>query len=135
MQVLATDPDPEVVRLPWNIPLEEWEGPWVLDVPRGLSRHVVRVVRAGDRIVAVKETTPELARREYTLLRQLVHAGLPAVKPQGVVNDRTTATGEELPTNVGFGRGDESNVLYVTSGKNLYKIQMAKEGYQLPDSN
>ena len=45
------------------------------------------------------------------------------------------STGEELPTNVGFGRGDESNVLYVTSGKNLYKIQMAKEGYQLPDSN
>ena len=41
-------------------------------------------------------------------------------------------TGKELPTNVGFGRGDERTVLYVTSGKNLYKIQMAKEGYQLP---
>jgi hypothetical protein len=26
-------------------------------------------------------------------------------------------------------------VLYVTSGKSLYKIQMAKDGYQLPDSN
>jgi gluconolactonase len=45
------------------------------------------------------------------------------------------STGEELPTNVGFGRGEESNVLYVTSGKSLYKIRMAKEGYQLPDSN
>ena len=45
------------------------------------------------------------------------------------------STGEELPTNVGFGRGDESNVLYVTSGKSLYKISMAKDGYQLPDSN
>jgi uncharacterized membrane protein len=44
-------------------------------------------------------------------------------------------TGEELPTNVGFGRGEESDVLYVTSGKSLYKIQMAKDGYQLPDSN
>ena len=41
-------------------------------------------------------------------------------------------TGEELPTNVGFGRGDESNVLYVTSGKSLYKIQLVKDGYQLP---
>jgi gluconolactonase len=45
------------------------------------------------------------------------------------------STGEELPTNVGFGRGEESNVLYVTSGKSLYKIQMAKDGYQLPGSN
>ena len=42
------------------------------------------------------------------------------------------STGEEMPTNVGFGRGDESNVLYVTSGKSLYKIRMAKSGYQLP---
>lgn len=41
-------------------------------------------------------------------------------------------TGEELPTNVGFGRGEESNVLYVTSGHSLYKIKMAKDGYQLP---
>jgi gluconolactonase len=41
-------------------------------------------------------------------------------------------TGDELPTNVGFGRGEESDVLYVTSGHSLYKIQMAKDGYQLP---
>jgi len=42
------------------------------------------------------------------------------------------STGEELPTNVGFGRGDESNVLYVTSGKSVYKIKLGKKGYQLP---
>lgn len=39
---------------------------------------------------------------------------------------------ESGPTNVGFGRGEERNVLYVTSGKSLYKIQMAKDGYELP---
>ncbi len=98
MHVQATDPDPDIVRLPWKVPLEQWEGPWVLDVPRGLSRHVVRVVRAGQRIVAVKETNEKIARREYTLLRHLVHAGLPAVKPQAVVSQRTTAEGEELPS-------------------------------------
>jgi hypothetical protein len=97
MRVVATDPDPDLVRLPWHLPLEEWTGPWVLDVPRGLSRHVVRVVRAGDRIVAVKETTEEMARREYGLLRQLVRAGLPSVKAQAVVTGRTTRDGEELP--------------------------------------
>jgi len=37
-----------------------------------------------------------------------------------------------LPTNVGFGRGDESKMLYVTAGGNLYRIKMNKEGYQLP---
>ena len=42
------------------------------------------------------------------------------------------STGEELPTNVGFGRGDESNVLYLTSGNSLYKITLGIDGYQLP---
>ena len=45
------------------------------------------------------------------------------------------STGEELPTNVGFGRGEDSNVLYVTSGNSLYRITMAKDGYQLPAAN
>jgi gluconolactonase len=44
-------------------------------------------------------------------------------------------TGDELPTNVGFGRGEESNVLYVTSGKSLYKIPMVNDGYQLPSAD
>jgi gluconolactonase len=41
-------------------------------------------------------------------------------------------TGTELPTNVGFGRGAEASILYVTSGKNLYRITVGKKGYQLP---
>ncbi|MFO1349224.1 MAG: SMP-30/gluconolactonase/LRE family protein [Gammaproteobacteria bacterium] len=41
-------------------------------------------------------------------------------------------TGKELPTNVGFGRGEERKTLYVTSGKSLYRIKMAKDGYELP---
>ena len=42
------------------------------------------------------------------------------------------STGKELPTNVGFGRGADSNLLYLTSGKSLYKIRVGKKGYQLP---
>ena len=37
-----------------------------------------------------------------------------------------------LPTNVGFGRGEESKTLYITAGGNLYRIKMNKTGYQLP---
>jgi len=38
----------------------------------------------------------------------------------------------EVPTNVGFGRGKESKMLYITAGKSLYSIRLNKEGYQLP---
>jgi len=38
----------------------------------------------------------------------------------------------ELPTNVGFGRGDEAKTLYITAGKSVYRIKINQEGYQLP---
>ena len=38
----------------------------------------------------------------------------------------------EVPTNVGFGRGRQSKVLYITAGKSLYRIRLNKDGYQLP---
>jgi len=38
----------------------------------------------------------------------------------------------EVPTNVGFGRGDDSKLLYITAGSSLYRIRLNREGYQLP---
>ena len=38
----------------------------------------------------------------------------------------------EVPTNVGFGRGESANVLYITAGKSLYRIRLNTEGYHLP---
>ncbi len=38
----------------------------------------------------------------------------------------------EIPTNVGFGRGKDANLLYITAGSSLYRIRVNREGYQLP---
>lgn len=97
LRIVASRPDPALVTLPWSRPLEEWGDDVVVPLPRGLSRHVVRIVRLRDRIYAVKETQEEIAFREYRLLRDLQRLGLPAVVPQGVVTGRTTPDGEELP--------------------------------------
>ena len=35
MRILATKPNPELVRLPWDVPLEEWEDEHVIPLPRG----------------------------------------------------------------------------------------------------
>ena len=50
-----------------------------MPLPRGLSRHVVRIVRVGKQTLAVKETEPEIAMREYRLLRDLRRMDLPTV--------------------------------------------------------
>ncbi|HEU5454593.1 MAG TPA: DUF4032 domain-containing protein [Nocardioides sp.] len=97
LRIVANRPDPAIVTLPWSTPLEEWTDEHVVPLPRGLSRHVVRIVRLGQRVYAVKETTEELAFREYRLLRDLQRMGLPAVMAQGVATGRVDQAGEELP--------------------------------------
>jgi hypothetical protein len=98
LRIVANRPDPAIVTLPWSVPLEEWGEPYVVPLPRGLSRHVVRIVRLGGRVYAVKETVEDIAFREYRLLRDLQRLNLPAVMPQGVVTGRVDADGEELPS-------------------------------------
>lgn len=57
--------------------------------------------------------------------------GIQVLNPQGK-ELAYISTGTELPTNIGFGRGADSNLLYLTSGKSLYKIRVGKKGYELP---
>ena len=97
LRFVANQPDPAVVTLPWSRPLAEWPEDVLVPLPRGLSRHVVRIIRLGERNYAVKETTEEIAFREYRLLRDLQRMQLPAVVPQAVVTGRTAADGEPLP--------------------------------------
>ncbi len=97
LRIVASRPDPAIIKLPWSTPLEEWTDEYVVPLPRGLSRHVVRIVRLGSRTYAVKETQEDIAFREYRLLRDLQREGLPAVMPQGVVAGRVDEHGEELP--------------------------------------
>ncbi|WP_148611585.1 DUF4032 domain-containing protein [Nocardioides rubriscoriae] len=98
LHIVANRPDPALLTLPWATPLEEWTDDHVVPLPRGLSRHVVRIVRLRGRTYAVKETVEAIAFREYRLLRDLQRLGLPAVVPQGVVTGRTDPDGEELPS-------------------------------------
>lgn len=97
LHFVASRPDPALLQLPWSVPLDQWPNEHLVPLPRGLSRHVVRIVRLGASIYAVKETTPQMALREYRLLRDLQRLGLPAVVPKAVVTGRVDDQGEELP--------------------------------------
>ena len=98
LRILASRSNPALVRLPWDVPLEEWGEDLVVALPRGLSRHVVRFVRVGEHTCAVKETDELIARREYHLLRDLQRIDLPTVVPQAVVTGRKDRAGEWLPS-------------------------------------
>jgi len=86
--------------LPWDRPLEEWPEDPSLTEKRGISRHVVRLVRADEsldsEIYAVKETVEEFANREYKILRQLTQLNAPSVEAIAVIEGRLDKAGEEL---------------------------------------
>ena len=90
-----------VSGLPWNQPLEQWPEDPALAEKRGISRHVVRLIRVTDEpdseIYAVKETVSEFANREYAALRELRRLQAPSVDPIAVVEGRKDINGEELP--------------------------------------
>jgi len=88
LQLVARTGHPDFLDLPWEVPLEEWQSERLVEVERGIHRHVVRFVEYSGAIYALKELPPELARKEYRLLRSLAADELPVVEAVGVVTAR-----------------------------------------------
>jgi hypothetical protein len=96
LRFLVARPSSDLVRLPWDRPLEEWDDSHLVPLARGISRHVVRFVRVGKEVIAIKETRQSWAEREYGMLRNLHRMGLPTVEAVGIVTGRTAPDGEPI---------------------------------------
>ncbi len=90
LTITSAHHDADLFDLPWVEPLESWPKHHLAALPRGISRHVVRFVRLGPRVIAIKEIRAELAEREFGILRTLGRLDLPCVEPYAVVSGRTT---------------------------------------------
>jgi hypothetical protein len=98
VDITAATVEPALLDLPWNVPLEDWASSHIAQLPKGISRHLVRFANLSDYVVAVKETTTEMARREYDMLRTLQRLDIPSVEPVAVISNRTDEHGHDLPT-------------------------------------
>ncbi|MGH3049559.1 MAG: DUF4032 domain-containing protein, partial [Gaiellaceae bacterium] len=96
IQLVPRTAHADFLDLPWHVPLEEWESTRLVEVPRGIGRHVVRFVDYAGAYFALKELPPEIAAREYRLLRELDARGIAAVEAVGIVSDRARRP-EPLP--------------------------------------
>ncbi len=66
----------------------------------------------------------------YVAVRDLTRYGIYVYTPTGV--ELAYIPTPKVPTNVGFGREQEGNTLYITAESDLYRIKVKKKGYQLP---
>lgn len=96
LNITAATVDPALLDLPWGLPLETWPEETIAALPKGISRHVVRFVNLSGYVVAIKETSAELARKEYDMLRTLQRLDIPCVDPVAVITNRTSDQGEPL---------------------------------------
>ena len=66
----------------------------------------------------------------YVAVRDVTRPGICVYTPEGV--EQAYIPTPNLPTNVAFGRGEDSKTLYITEGKSLHRIKVNKSGYHLP---
>ncbi|WP_159604977.1 DUF4032 domain-containing protein [Agromyces humi] len=96
LSITSAMADPALLDLPWDLPLESWPSDTIAALPKGISRHLVRFAHLGGHVVAIKETTAEMAKGEYEMLRLLQRTEIPCVEPVAVITNRTDAEGEPL---------------------------------------
>lgn len=79
----------ELLDLPWETPLADWQVDSLVEVPTaGIHRHVVQFVETVAGVFVLKELPDDLVRREYNLLRALAHDSIPAVEVVGACLER-----------------------------------------------
>ncbi|WP_400995872.1 DUF4032 domain-containing protein [Agromyces sp. GXQ0307] len=96
LSITSAMTDPALLDLPWDLPLEAWPSENIAALPKGISRHLVRFAHLGGHVVAIKETTAEMAKGEYEMLRTLQRLEIPCVEPVAVITNRSDADGEAL---------------------------------------
>ncbi|GAB3612102.1 DUF4032 domain-containing protein [Humibacter ginsengisoli] len=96
VNITAATVDPALLDLPWNLPLDRWSNEHIALLPKGISRHLVRFANLSGYVIAIKETTGEMARREYDMLRTLQRLDVPCVEPVAVIEGRTDDSGKPL---------------------------------------
>lgn len=97
LTITASAADPGLLALPWSQPLSKWPSEVIVSLPKGLSRHLVRFADLSGSVVAVKETTEAMARREYEMLGNLHRLAVPCVERVAVIAGRTDDDGNPLP--------------------------------------
>ena len=96
LNITSATADPALLDLPWHLPLDAWPNQNIAALPKGISRHLVRFAHLSGRVVAIKETTSEMAKGEYEMLRRLQGLEIPCVEPVAVITNRTDEDGEPL---------------------------------------
>ncbi len=111
----------ELRLLPWSIPIAEWHqyGIQLLNIKRGVSRHVVVFVKTGLFAFGIKEISEEISRKEIHHYEQLLLKGIHTLVPAGYVVREEEPITVETPVGVQHERNFISHTVTVLVTKVL----------------
>ncbi|QPZ37372.1 DUF4032 domain-containing protein [Paramicrobacterium chengjingii] len=96
LNITSATVDPALLDLPWGLPLDAWPSENIASLPKGISRHLVRFANLSGYVIAIKETTLDMAKGEYEMLRSLQKLDIPCVEPVAVITGRRSVDGDDL---------------------------------------
>ncbi|WP_166980987.1 DUF4032 domain-containing protein [Paramicrobacterium fandaimingii] len=96
LNITSATVDPALLDLPWGLPLDAWPSENIASLPKGISRHLVRFANLSGYVIAIKETTLDMAKGEYEMLRSLQKLDIPCVEPVAVITGRRSADADDL---------------------------------------
>ncbi|MFA6468766.1 MAG: DUF4032 domain-containing protein [Bacteroidota bacterium] len=111
----------ELKKLPWTQPIAEWHrfGVQVLDIKRGISRHVVIFVKAGRFSFGIKEISEEISRKEIDHYEQMLLRGIHTLVPAGFVVREEPPLPVETPVGIQYEENFVSHTVTVLVNKVL----------------
>jgi hypothetical protein len=77
--------NPDFLDLPWDDPIDSWDGDRIVEMPVGIHRHPVVFVAYPEGIYAIKELPLRLARHEFEVLRLLAERTTRSARVAGLV--------------------------------------------------
>lgn len=77
--------NPDFLDLDWDLPVEDWEGSRLVDMPAGVHRHPVVFVAYPEGVYAIKELPLRVARHEFETLRLLAETTNRSARAAGLV--------------------------------------------------
>jgi len=86
-----------------------------------------RILKGFGKETGIDGMTVDAAGRIFAAVRAESRYGVGVYDPTG--KELAFLATPEVPTNCGFGRGDDVSVLYVTAGKSLYRVPTTTRGW------
>lgn len=88
-EIIIRPGHPGIIDLPWEQKITDWDLGNLVNLPKGISRHEVRFLSFPQGVYAVKELPTYAARNDYYILKNLENTDVSAVRPIGLVEQRT----------------------------------------------